>query len=114
MRRVLTVGFSLVVLTALVAATPAVARAKRSLSLPFHTSVTLSGRTLGSHPGEHVTGHVFASARWNRGARYVVAAPATDPSGRWKITFHPSHRGDYTLRILTPDAAVFEYTFVVR
>ena len=50
MRRFLTVGFSFVVLTALVVATPAVARAKRSLSLPFHTRVTLSGRTLGSHP----------------------------------------------------------------
>jgi hypothetical protein len=59
-------------------------------------------------------GHVFATARWNNGARYVVAVPATDSSGRWKVTFNPSHRGLYTLRIRTPDSGVLEYVFAVR
>jgi hypothetical protein len=82
--------------------------------LPLHTRVAFSGQTLGSRPGQHVTGHVFATARWNHGARYVVATPATDAVGQWRVTFHPSHRGFYTLRILTPDAGVLEYAFIVH
>jgi hypothetical protein len=80
----------------------------------LHTRVTLSGQTLGSRPGLHVRGHVFATARWNDGTRYVVAAPVTDSSGRWRVTFHPSHRGLYTLRILTPDGGLLEYAFRVH
>jgi hypothetical protein len=34
--------------------------------------------------------------------------------GRWRVTFRPSHRGFYQLRILTPDAAVFQYAFSVH
>jgi len=44
----------------------------------------------------------------------VVATPLTDQSGRWRVTFHPSHRGLYTLRILTPDAGLFQYAFTVH
>ena len=56
-------------------------RRGEALSLPFHTRVTLSGQTLGSRPGQHATGHVFATARWNDGARYVVAVPPPTRSG---------------------------------
>ena len=34
--------------------------------------------------------------------------------GRWRVSFLPSHRGFYKLRILTPDAAVLDYAFTVR
>ena len=44
----------------------------------------------------------------------MVAVPTTDSDGRWKVTFHPSHRGFYTLRILTPDAGLVEYAFIVH
>ena len=114
MRRVLKVGCFVAVLIALVVVSPSAAQTRRSLSLPLHTRVTLSGQTLGSRPGQHAKGHVFATARWNHGARYVVAAPATDAVGRWRVTFHPSHRGFYTLRILTPDGGVLEYAFIVH
>lgn len=117
MRRALLVNCLAVVLVAVVGvvlATSSADQPRRSLFLPFHSRVTLSGVTLGSHPGQHVKGHVFATARWNGGARYVVAVPATDASGRWRVTFHPSHRGFYSLRILTPDSGVFEYAFAVR
>ncbi len=114
MRRALRVKLSVVVVTALVAATSSAAHAGRSLLLPLHTRVTFSGQTLGSFPSLHATGRVFATARWNQGARYVVAAPSTDSSGRWSVTFRPSHRGGYTFRILTPDGGVFGYTFIVR
>jgi hypothetical protein len=113
MRRISLVG-SLLVVVALVSASAAAGRARRTLWLPFHTRVTLTGQTLGSHTGQHATGRVYATAQWNGGARYVVATPATDPSGHWTVRFHPSHRGDYALRILTPDGAVFDYRFVVR
>jgi hypothetical protein len=114
MQRVLTLGCFVAVLIALVVVSPSAAQTRRSLSLPLHTRVTLSGQTLGSRPGQHANGHVFATARWNHGARYVVATPATDVFGRWRVTFHPSHRGFYTLRILTPDGGVLEYAFVVH
>jgi hypothetical protein len=117
MRRALIVNCLAVVLVAVIGvvlATSSSDRPRRSLFLPMHTRVTLSGQTLGSRPGQHMKGHVFATARWNNGAPYVVAVPATDASGRWRVTFHPSHRGFYTLRILTPDAGTFEYAFVVR
>jgi hypothetical protein len=86
----------------------------RSLPLPLHTKVTLSGQTLGSRPGQHVKGHVFATAQWNHGARYVVATPRTDQAGRWRVHFRPSHRGFYELRILTPDGGELQYAFVVH
>ncbi|HEU5371599.1 MAG TPA: hypothetical protein VFU51_04350 [Gaiellaceae bacterium] len=116
MRRVVTVNCLalLLVLIAVAVAAPSIERARKSLPLPFHTRVTLTGQTLGSRPGQHVRGHVFATARWNDGARYVVATPLTDQSGRWRVTFHPSHRGLYTLRILTPDAGLFQYAFTVH
>jgi len=116
MRRVLLVNclaVGLVAVVGVVLATSSSHRARRSLFLPFHTRVTLSGQTLGSRAGQHRKGHVFATARWNDGSRYVVATPRTDSSGRWHVVFHPSHRGFYTLRILTPDAAVLEYAFTV-
>jgi hypothetical protein len=113
MQRVLGVGCFVTVLVSLVVVPPSAARSRRSFSLPFHALVTLSGQTLGSR-GQHVKGHVFATARWNHGARYVVATPATDAFGRWRVTFHPSHRGFYTLRILTPDGGVLEYAFVIH
>src|SRR5690348_18487531 len=75
----------------------------RSLPLPLHTKVTLSGTTLGSGPGQHVKGHVFATAQWNHGARYVVATPRTDRAGQWRADFRPSHRGFHGLPILPPD-----------
>jgi len=114
MRRAIAVNCVVLALVAAVAGISTATHASRGLPLPLHTRVTLAGQTLGSTPGQHARGHVFATARWNRGARYVVATPATDASGRWRITFHPSHRGDYTLRILTPDSAVLEYAFVVH
>lgn len=116
MRRVITANGLAVVLTLIgvAVAAPAVERTSRSLPLPLHTRVTLTGQTLGSRPGQHVKGHVFATARWDQGARYVVAAPLTDSLGRWRVSFRPSHRGSYKLRILTPDAAVLEYAFTVR
>jgi hypothetical protein len=116
MRRVITANVLAVVLiliTVAVAA-PAVERTSRSLPLPFHTRVTLTGQTLGSRPGQHAKGHVFATAQWNQGGRYVVATPLTDALGRWRVSFRPSHRGFYRLRILTPDAAAFDYAFTVR
>jgi hypothetical protein len=95
-------------------AAPALDRAPKSLPLPFHTRVTLTGQTLGSSPGGHEQGHVFATARWNRGSQYVVGTPRTDSLGRWTVKFNPSHRGFYRLRILTPDSAALEYAFNVR
>jgi hypothetical protein len=113
MRRVLRVGCFAAVLISLVVVSPSAARTQRSFSLPLHARVTLSGQTLGSR-GQHVKGHVFATARWSHGARYVVATPPTDAFGRWRVTFHPSHHGFYTLRILTPDGGVLQYAFVVH
>jgi hypothetical protein len=116
MRRVITAnGFAVVLILITVAvAAPAVERTSRTLPLPLHTRVTLTGQTLGSRPGLHMKGHVFATARWNQGGRYVVATPVTDSLGRWHVSFRPSHRGFYALRILTPDAAVLDYAFTVR
>jgi hypothetical protein len=116
MRRVISANGLAVVLTliAVAVAAPAVERTTRSLPLPFHTRVTLTGQTLGSRPGQHAKGHVFATARWNQGGRYVVATPLTDSLGRWRVSFRPSHRGFYRLRILTPDAAALDYAFTVR
>ena len=114
MRRILRASGLVALLLSLVAVPPSAALARRSLTLSLHTSVTISGNTLGPRPGHPARGHVFATARWNHGPRYVVAAPATDALGRWKVTFHPSNRGFYTLRILTPDAGVLEYAFTVR
>jgi NADPH-dependent ferric siderophore reductase len=116
MRRPLILSSYVLLLAALVVAiTSAVAGARRTgLPLPLHTRVTVSGQTLGSLSGRHVTGHVFVTAQWNSGNRYVVAAPRTDAAGRWTINFRPSHRGDYTMRIVTPDAGVLEYAFVVH
>src|SRR4051794_5870530 len=116
MRRIITVNGLAVVLILIVVgvAAPSVERNPKSLPLPFHTRVTLTGETLGSLAGQHMKGHVFATARWNNGHRYVVATPLTDSLGRWRVAFHPSHRGFYQLRILTPDSAVLEYSFTVR
>jgi len=116
MRRVVTVNCVAIalVLILMAVAAPSADRATKSLPLPFHTSVTLTGETLGSLPGRHRTGHVFATARWNDGTRYVVGTPSTDSLGHWRVRFHPSHRGYYQLRILTPDAAVFQYAFTVH
>ena len=116
MRRVVTVNCVAValILILMAVAAPSADRAPKSLPLPFHTRVTLTGETLGSLPGHHRRGHVFATARWNNGTRYVVATPRTDSMGRWQVTFRPSHRGFYQLRILTPDAAVFQYAFSVH
>lgn len=116
MRRVLTVNGLAVVLILIVVgvAAPSVERMSNTLPLPFHTRVTLTGQTLGSHPGQHVKGHIFATASWEQGSRYVVATPRTDSLGRWRVTFHPSHRGVYDLRIRTPDSALLEYAFNVR
>jgi hypothetical protein len=113
-RRILAANCLVGLVIFVVTAAPSADRARRALSLPFHTRVTLSGQTLGSRPGQHVTGHVFATARWNDGRRYVVAVPTTDSVGQWHVTFHPSHRGFYTLRILTPDAGLVEYAFIVH
>jgi hypothetical protein len=113
MRRAFIVTRSLAVLAALVVVAPA-GSGSSALSLPLHTRITLSGQTLGSRAGQHMAGHVYATARWNGGARYVVAVPATDAAGRWRIGFRPSHRGSYTLQILTPDSGLLEYAFVVR
>jgi hypothetical protein len=117
MRRVLLancLALALVGIAGVVLATSSSDRPRPGLIVPFHTRVTLTGQTLGSRHGQHMKGHVFASARWDDGARYVVGVPATDSSGRWRVTFHPSHRGFYTLRIRTPDSGVLEYAFVVR
>lgn len=116
MRRVISVNCVAILLILMVAAVgaPAVEPSRSGLFLPVHSRITLSGQTLGSRPGHHMKGHVFATAHWNDGARYVVATPRTDSLGRWQVTFSPSHRGLYKLRILTPDAAVLEYTFDVR
>ena len=116
MRRTLTVNvFGLVlILIAVAVAAPSVARTPKGLPLPLHTRVNLAGQTLGSRPGHHVTGHVFATARWNNGARYTVATPVTDSTGHWRVSFHPSHQGFYKLRIRTPDDGVLEYAFTVR
>jgi hypothetical protein len=116
MRRTISVNSLAVVLIliAVAVAAPSIDRAPKSLPLPFHTSVTLTGQTLGSLPGHHVKGRVFATARWNQGVRYVVATPRTDALGRWSVRFHPSHRGFYKLRILTPDSAVLQYAFSVH
>jgi hypothetical protein len=116
MRRTVTVNcLALVaILIAVGVAAPSLERARKSLPLPLHTRITLTGQTLGSRPGRHVTGRVFATARWNQGAQYAVATPKTDASGRWRVSFHPSHRGSYTLRILTPDGGLLEYAFDVR
>jgi len=115
MRRVITVNGLAVLLTliAVGVAAPSAELSLKTLPLPLHTRVTLTGQTLGSRPGQHVRGHVFATARWNHGGRYVLATPRTDALGRWRVTFHPSHRGLYTLRILTPDAGVLDYAFTV-
>lgn len=104
---------SLAVLAALVVVAPAGSGAQ-ALSLPLHTRITLSGQTLGSRAGQHMSGHVYATARWNGGARYVVAVPATDSAGHWRIGFRPSHRGDYSLQVLTPDGGLLQYAFVVH
>jgi hypothetical protein len=116
MRRVIAVNcFAVVlILIAVGVAVPSTEVKNQSLPLPFHTSVTLTGQTLGSLPGHHMKGHVFATARWNKGPMYVVATPQTDALGRWRVRFHPSHRGLYKLRILAPDSSVFEYAFDVR
>jgi hypothetical protein len=116
MRRTIAVNcFAVVsILLAVAVAAPSIDRAPKSLPLPLHTRVTLTGQTLGSLPGHHVKGRVFATARWNQGPKYAVATPRTDSLGRWRVTFHPSHRGFYQLRILTPDSAVFQYAFSVR
>lgn len=116
MRRVLTVnGLAIVVILIVVGvAAPSVERMSNSLPLPFHTRVTLTGQTLGSHPGQHMKGHIFATASWNDGSRYVVSTPKTDSLGRWSVMFRPSHRGVYNLRIRTPDSAVLQYEFNVR
>jgi hypothetical protein len=116
MRRVITVNCIalLVILTAMAVTAPSADRAPDGLLLPLHTRVTLTGQTLGSHPGQHMKGHVFATARWNEGASYVVATPTTDVLGRWQVTFRPSHLGFYSLRIRTPDSAALEYAFTVR
>jgi len=116
MRRIITVNCAAValILILMAVAAPSADRGPKSLPLPFHTSVTLTGDTLGSLPGHHRTGHVFATATWNHGVRYVVGTPSTDSLGRWRVRFHPSHRGFYELRILTPDAAVFQYAFTVH
>ena len=114
MRRVIAVNCLVLVIVALVAGMSTANHASRGLPLPLHTRVTLSGQTLGSHPARHETGRVFATARWKSGAQYVVATPTTDSSGRWAIHFRPSHRGPYTLRILTPDGGVLDYAFLVR
>jgi len=116
MRRAIVVNclaVALVGLIGVVIASSSADRPRRGLLLPFHTRVTLSGQTLGVRPGQHMKGHVFATAQWNSGTRYVVATPATDAAGRWHVAFHPSHRGFYTLRIRTPDNGVLEYAFVV-
>ena len=116
MRRIISVnGLALVlILVAVGVAAPALERPQKTLPLPLHTRVTLTGQTLGSRAGQHARGHVFATARWNHGARYVLATPSTDVRGKWRVTFHPSHRGLYTLRILTPDAGVLDYAFDVQ
>jgi hypothetical protein len=101
------------ILMAVAVAAPSIDRAPKSFPLSFHTRVTLRGQTLGSRPGHHVKGRVFATARWNQGPKYVVATPRTDSLVRWSVMFHPSHRGFYKLRILTPDSAVFQYAFTV-
>jgi hypothetical protein len=44
----------------------------------------------------------------------VVGVPATDSAGNWRVTFLPSHRGFYDLRVLTPDGARLEYAFRVH
>lgn len=108
-------GLAVVLILIVVAvAAPSIDRVPRSLPLSLHTQVTLKGQTLGSQPGRHRKGHVFATARWNHGPRYVVAVPRTDSLGQWHVSFQPSHRGFYELRILTPDSAVLEYSFDVR
>src|SRR4051794_277371 len=116
MRRVVSINCVAVVLIlmAVAVAAPSGAPTRPALSLPLHTRVTLTGETLGSRPGEHMKGHIYATAEWNKGTRYVVATPSTDARGRWRVTFHPSHRGLYELRILTPDSAVLEYSFAVH
>lgn len=116
MRRVIaanTLAVALILMVVAVAA-PSLERPSKSLPLPLHTKVTLSGQTVGSLPGRHAKGRVFATARWNRGPLYVVATPRTDALGQWRLTFNPSHRGLYKLRILTPDRAVLEYSFDVH
>ena len=116
MRRVVIVNclaLALILFGVAVAA-PSVTPTPKSLSLPFHTRVTLTGQTLGSRTGQHAKGHVFATAQWNHGERYVVAVPLTDSAGRWRVTFHPSHRGLYSLQIVTPDAGLLQYAFDVR
>ena len=116
MRRVIAVNCLAVVCILIVVgvAAPSIERTAKSLALPFHTRVTLTGQTLGSSPGQHMKGHVFATAQWNDGARYVVATPRTDSLGRWRLTFKPSHRGFYNLRIVAPDSSMLEYAFNVR
>ena len=116
MRRVIAVNcLALVCIMFVVGvAAPSIELNPKSLPLPFHTRVTLTGQTLGSFPGQHMKGHVFATAQWNGGARYVVGTPQTDSLGRWRVMFHPSHRGAYTLRILAPDSSMLEYAFTVR
>jgi hypothetical protein len=116
MRRIIAVNCLAVVLilTAMAVTAPSAEQMPKSFPLPLHARVMLSGQTLGSHPGRHRTGHVFATAQWNHGGRYVVATPRTDAQGEWRVPFRPSHRGFYKLRILTPDSAVLEYAFTVR
>ncbi|HEY2778860.1 MAG TPA: hypothetical protein VGI77_13260 [Gaiellaceae bacterium] len=116
MRRIIAVNCLAVVVILMVVgvAAPSVEPIPTSLPLPFHTRVTLRGQTLGSHAGQHMNGHIFATASWNRGSRYVVATPRTDALGRWRVMFNPSHRGLYDLRIRTPDSAVLQYEFSVR
>lgn len=104
----------LLILVVVAVAAPSLDRTPKSLPLPVHSRVTLTGQTLGSRPGQHRKGHVFATAQWNSGARYVVATPRTDSQGQWRVTFQPSHRGYYNLRVLTPDSAVLQYTFNVH
>ena len=103
--------FVVVVLVA--AATAGSASAAGPTRLPLHGTVTFSGQTLGPKPTAHTTGRVFASARWQDGAVYVLSRRLTDAKGRWAVRFHPSKLGRYTVRIRTPDGASFKYVFIV-
>ena len=102
------------------------------LWLAFHVSATvtrfLRARRSGRADGEDYAYHLVAFLA------LVALAPAmfTDNAvsyafvmmplgivvgcslGRWRVSFLPSHRGFYKLRILTPDAAVLDYAFTVR
>lgn len=109
MRRVLCLG----VVLFFVATATGTALAASPTRLPLHGTVTFSGQTLGPKPTAHTTGRVFASARWNDSAVYVLSRRLTDAKGRWAVRFHPSKLGRYTVRIRTPDGASFKYVFIV-